>query len=179
MHPIYCDIYFVLSSAFDILRYILSCQAIAIYDLPINLRYIYKRVSPLVFSRVTPALRFQPIRAQLKAHLTNSNAGWFFTGASVWGRTALSFLVCHIRWWKWPLRTICNPCDQRKLPDFWGIFSSQQPPLPLKHCTVGQNNSESESGHLWDFSDSKHNSTVLLVPITLSWTQLPSTKYTT
>ena len=39
--------YFVLPSAFDILRYILSCQAIAIYDLPINLRYIYKRVSPL------------------------------------------------------------------------------------------------------------------------------------
>ena len=48
MHPIYCDIYFVLPSAFDILRYILSCRAIAIYDLPINLRYIYKRVSPLV-----------------------------------------------------------------------------------------------------------------------------------
>ena len=50
MHPIYCDIYFVLPSAFDILRYILSCRAIAIYDLPINLRYIYKRVSPLVRS---------------------------------------------------------------------------------------------------------------------------------
>jgi len=48
VHPIYCDIYFVLPSAFDILRYILSCRAIAIYDLPINLRYIYKRVSPLV-----------------------------------------------------------------------------------------------------------------------------------
>ena len=32
MHPIYCDIYFVLPSAFDILRYILSCRAIAIYD---------------------------------------------------------------------------------------------------------------------------------------------------
>ena len=49
VHPIYCDIYFVLPSAFDILRYILSCRAIAIYDLPINLRYIYKRVSPLVY----------------------------------------------------------------------------------------------------------------------------------
>ena len=48
MHPIYCDMYFVLPSAFDILRYILSCRAIAIYDLPINLRYIYKRVSPLM-----------------------------------------------------------------------------------------------------------------------------------
>ena len=48
MNPIYCDIYFVLPSAFDILRYILSCRAIAIYDLPINLRYIYKRVSPLI-----------------------------------------------------------------------------------------------------------------------------------
>ena len=48
MHPIYCEIYFVLPSAFDILRYILSCRAIAIYDLPINLRYIYKRVSPLI-----------------------------------------------------------------------------------------------------------------------------------
>ena len=42
-----CDIHFVLPSAFDILRYILSCRAIAIYDLPINLRYIFKRVSPL------------------------------------------------------------------------------------------------------------------------------------
>ena len=50
MHPIYCDIYVVLPSAFDILRYILSCRAIAIYDLPINLRYIYKRVSPLVLT---------------------------------------------------------------------------------------------------------------------------------
>ena len=48
MHPIYCDICFVLPSASDILRYILSCRTIAIYDLPINLRYIYKRVSPLV-----------------------------------------------------------------------------------------------------------------------------------
>ena len=48
MHPIYCDIYFILPSAFDILRYSLSCRAIAIYDLPINLRYIYKRVSPLL-----------------------------------------------------------------------------------------------------------------------------------
>ena len=46
--PIYRDIYFVLPSASDILRYILSCRAIAIYDLPINLRYIYKRVSPLL-----------------------------------------------------------------------------------------------------------------------------------
>ena len=40
------DIYFVLPSAFDILRYILSRRAIAIHDLPINLRYFYKRVSP-------------------------------------------------------------------------------------------------------------------------------------
>ena len=48
MHPIYCDIYFVLPSAFDILQYIFFCRAIPIYDLPINLRYIYKRVSPLI-----------------------------------------------------------------------------------------------------------------------------------
>ena len=48
VHPIYCDICFVLPSASDILRYILSCRTIAIYDPPINLRYIYKRVSPLV-----------------------------------------------------------------------------------------------------------------------------------
>ena len=33
--------------SYDILRYILSCRAIAIYDLPINLQYIFKRVSPL------------------------------------------------------------------------------------------------------------------------------------
>ena len=52
MHPIYCDIHFVLPSAFDILRYILSCRAIAIYDLPINLRYIYNRVSPLMCSHI-------------------------------------------------------------------------------------------------------------------------------
>ena len=50
--PIYRDIYFVLPSASDILRYILSCRAIAIYDLPINLRYIYKRVSPLITMRL-------------------------------------------------------------------------------------------------------------------------------
>ena len=50
MHPIYYDIYFVLPSAFDILRFILSCRAIAIYDMPINLRYIYKRVSPLLIT---------------------------------------------------------------------------------------------------------------------------------
>ena len=31
------DIYFVLSSAIDILGYILSCRAVWIYDLPINL----------------------------------------------------------------------------------------------------------------------------------------------
>ena len=54
MHPIYCDIYFVLPSAFDILRYILSCRAIAICDLPINLQYIYKRVSPLMASLGRP-----------------------------------------------------------------------------------------------------------------------------
>ena len=52
VHPIYCDTCFVLPSASDILRYILSCRTIAIYDLPINLRYIYKRVSPL---EATPA----------------------------------------------------------------------------------------------------------------------------
>ena len=34
--------------------YILSCRAIAIYDLPINLRYIYKRVSPLIDTRLLP-----------------------------------------------------------------------------------------------------------------------------
>ena len=39
-----------LPSASNILRYILSCRAIAIYDLPINLRYIYKRVLPLVYT---------------------------------------------------------------------------------------------------------------------------------
>ena len=39
-----------LPSASDILRYILSCQASATYDLPINLQYIYKRVSPLIHS---------------------------------------------------------------------------------------------------------------------------------
>ena len=50
--PIYCDIYFILPSAFDILRYILSCRAIAIYDQPINLRYIYKRVSPLLLTHL-------------------------------------------------------------------------------------------------------------------------------
>ena len=33
----------------DILRYILSCRASAIYGLPINLRYIWKRCSPLVY----------------------------------------------------------------------------------------------------------------------------------
>ena len=49
VHAIYCDIYFFLPSVSDILRYILSCRAIAIYDLPINLRYIYKRVSPLLY----------------------------------------------------------------------------------------------------------------------------------
>ena len=49
MHPIYCDIHFVLPSAFDILRYILSSRTIALHDLPINLRYIYKRVLPLVY----------------------------------------------------------------------------------------------------------------------------------
>ena len=49
VHPIYCDICFVLPSAFDIFWYILSCRSIAIYDLPINLRYIYKRVSPLPY----------------------------------------------------------------------------------------------------------------------------------
>ena len=32
----------------DILRYILSCRASAIYGLPINLRYIYKRFSSLL-----------------------------------------------------------------------------------------------------------------------------------
>ena len=36
-----------LPSASDILRYILSCRASAIYGLPINLRYIWKRCSPL------------------------------------------------------------------------------------------------------------------------------------
>ena len=60
--PIHCDVLgyklkyswsdLSLLSASDILRYIF-CPAeciryIAIYDLPINLRYIYKRVSPLV-----------------------------------------------------------------------------------------------------------------------------------
>ena len=57
--PIYRDIYFVLPSASDILRYILSCRAIAIYDLPINLRYIYKRVSPLEFIRVPVSCHIQ------------------------------------------------------------------------------------------------------------------------
>ena len=52
VHPIYCDICFVLPSASDILRYILSCRTIAIYDLPFNLRNIYKRVSPLVLSQL-------------------------------------------------------------------------------------------------------------------------------
>ena len=51
VHPIYCDICFILPSASDILRYILYCRTIAIYDLPINLRYIYKRVSPLITSQ--------------------------------------------------------------------------------------------------------------------------------
>ena len=32
----------------DILRYIFSCRASAIYGLPINLRYIWKRCSPLM-----------------------------------------------------------------------------------------------------------------------------------
>ena len=64
MHPIYCDIYFVLPSAFDILRYILSCRAIAIYDLPINLRYIYKRVSPLLYSLSDS----ECLRTHLKTH---------------------------------------------------------------------------------------------------------------
>ena len=59
MHPIYCDIYFVLPSAFDILRYILSCRAIAIYDLSINLRYNYKRVSPLKSSQTSQYWNFE------------------------------------------------------------------------------------------------------------------------
>ena len=42
------DIYLSLPSESDILRYILTCRASAIYGLPINLRYIYKRVSSLV-----------------------------------------------------------------------------------------------------------------------------------
>ena len=57
VHPIYCDICFVLPSASDILRYILSCRTIAIYDLPINLRYIYKRVSPLLNVVILPLIR--------------------------------------------------------------------------------------------------------------------------
>ena len=39
-----------LPSGSDILPIYWSCRASAIYDLPINLRYIYKRVSPLVAS---------------------------------------------------------------------------------------------------------------------------------
>ena len=42
-----------LPSASDILQYILSCRASAIYGLPINLQYIYKRVSPLVTMHIT------------------------------------------------------------------------------------------------------------------------------
>ena len=44
----YIAIYLSLPSGSDISQYILTCQAIAIYGLPINLRYIYKRVSSLV-----------------------------------------------------------------------------------------------------------------------------------
>ena len=44
----YILIYLSLPSGSDILRYILNCRAIAIYGLPINLRYIYKRVSSLL-----------------------------------------------------------------------------------------------------------------------------------
>ena len=62
--PIYCDIYFVLPSAFDISRYILSCRAIAIYDLPINLRYIHKRVPSLIF--------IQPACQQPEWYMSNS-----------------------------------------------------------------------------------------------------------
>ena len=61
VHPIYCDICFVLPSASDILRCILSCRTIAIYDLPINLRYIYKRVLPLVYVHAFQNSKYVPI----------------------------------------------------------------------------------------------------------------------
>ena len=73
VHQIYCDIYFVLPSAFDILRYILCCRAIAIYDLPINLRYIYKRVSPLVLVHMIFIVRR---RTEMGVKSVLNNALW-------------------------------------------------------------------------------------------------------
>ena len=45
-------IYLNLPSGSDIPRYILTCRAIAIYGLPINLRYFYKRVSSLLWTLI-------------------------------------------------------------------------------------------------------------------------------
>ena len=39
--------------------YILSCRVHSIYDLPINLWYIYKRVSPLLFTHLFQRDRFK------------------------------------------------------------------------------------------------------------------------
>ena len=44
----YIAIYLSLPSGSDISRYILPCRASTIHGLPINLRYIYKRVSSLI-----------------------------------------------------------------------------------------------------------------------------------
>ena len=76
MHPIYCDIYFVLPSAFNILRYILSCRAIAIYVLPINLRYIYKRVSPLIVTLPSTAIVCFPLGLCISQGAATKHTSW-------------------------------------------------------------------------------------------------------
>ena len=61
-------------------------------------------------------------------------------------------------------------CWQKKITGFLRnvLKPAIPPPLKILHCgevvkccswNERQNNSESESGHIWDFSDSKHKST--------------------
>ena len=158
----------MLPSAFDILQYIFSCRTMAIYDLPINLRYIYKRVSPLVptlpphsLTRIRsfgPAVRreaiafwcsfpkFSHILRSLQDH-GNEHPGIFdvrnlvFLQLEVYGssRWALTSSMSSIHWHTKNCPNTSKKCPQKiQLLSLTGLFWTQ--PKKLETQKIKQSN---------------------------------------
>ena len=87
----YIAIYLSMPSGSDSSRYILTCRAIAIYGLPINLRYIYKRVSSLIATLIAFVWLFPTVRFQMHFQGACLNACKVTLAALVWFFSTVSF----------------------------------------------------------------------------------------
>ena len=159
-----------LPSGSNILPIYWSCRASAIYDLPINLRYIHKRVPSLIITQVAFVWLFSTVHFQMcpqiacmrRCIITHVAFVWFF---SVHIGNSFTEILLHglvnprghhnVIWtmYGWTLHFRCVPTFIDSLPFFsiiksWAIFIQQYANFHLYYAKTHLSQLSLNYGHI-------------------------------